>query len=44
MADEATIRKLESLLREREKEILENNRIRMKHDEEIQALREAIDD
>ena len=32
LADEATIRKLENLLREKEKELLEDNRIKMKND------------
>lgn len=32
LADEATIRKYEALVKEKEKELMENNRIRMKND------------
>jgi hypothetical protein len=35
---------LEGLLREREKELLEGNRIRLKHDEEIRDIQEAIEE
>jgi hypothetical protein len=44
MADEAVIRKLDGLVKEREKELLENNRIRMKNDNQIQDLKDAIEE
>ena len=43
MVDEATIRKLEGELKEREKELVEGNRLRLKNDDQIAQLREAID-
>lgn len=44
MADEALIRKLDGLVKEREKELLENNRIRMKHDNQINDLKDSIEE
>ena len=44
LADEATIRKLENLLREKEKELLEDNRIKMKNDNDIHDLKDAIEE
>lgn len=44
LADEATIRKLENILREKEKELLEDNRIKMKNDNDIHDLKDAIEE
>lgn len=42
MVDEATVKKLQTLLKEKEKELYEDNRIRMKNDNAIHDLRDAI--
>lgn len=44
MLDEATIHKLQALLREKERQVLESNRIRLKHDEQIHDLKDVIDE
>lgn len=42
MADEATMRKLDAMVKEKEKQLNENNRIRMKNDTDIRNLKDAI--
>ena len=44
MADEAAIKKYEALVKEKERELIENNRIRMKNDNDIQDIRDAIEE
>jgi hypothetical protein len=44
MADEATIRKLDALVKEKEKEYIENNRIKQKNDNEIRDIKDAIEE
>lgn len=44
MADEATIRKLEGILKEKLKQIEGNNNTRQKNDDAISELRQLLDD
>lgn len=43
MADEATIRKLESILNEKVKQVEANKQTRSKNDEAVQELRQLLD-
>lgn len=44
MADEATIRKLESILNEKLKQIDNHKQTRSKNDDAVQELRQLLDD
>ncbi len=44
MADEATLRKLEGILKEKQKQIDMNSQARQKNDNAVQELRQLLDD